>query len=518
MATQIVSRVEKNAPLGVVRRSPLFRPWLWLALGAGFALLANGKDTVALAAWLAPVFLLRFSRTMKAWTGFPVLYLVLPAVFAFQFRGMVPIPGAMYYVFLAITGLFLLAPYAVDRAIARRLPGLAGTLVFPLMCVAVGFFDSRNIYGTWGNVAYSQYGFLPLVQLVSVTGLFGISFLMAWFASLCNWAWEQELGSRAVRRGVILYGAVMLAVLLWGGTRLVVSAPSAATVRSASLSRADIAAPPDQTWRHVLARNASPQEAVAMRQWFGEVDDDLLARADREAAAGAKIIFWGETNALSYKEDEVALVERGRALARARQIYLAMAIGSFDPTKPRPLENKVVMIEPNGEIAWEYSKAHPVPGSESAMQLPSDGRLKAIDTPFGRLSSVICFDADFPHLLAQAGRLKADIVLDPSNDWQAIDPWHTQMATFRAVEQGVNLVRHTSHGLSLAVDYQGRVLGAMDHFAARDHDFVVQVPTRGVRTVYARIGDLFAWICVAGLVVLGVLALRRSEADRNRGR
>ena len=99
MATQIVSRVEKNAPLGVVRRSPLFRPWLWLALGAGFALLANGKDTVALAAWLAPVFLLRFSRMMKARTALPVLYLVLPAVFAFQFRGMVPIPGAMYYVF-----------------------------------------------------------------------------------------------------------------------------------------------------------------------------------------------------------------------------------------------------------------------------------------------------------------------------------------------------------------------------------------------------------------------------------
>ena len=423
-------------------------------------------------------------------------------------------PGAMYYVFLAITGLFLLAPYALDKAIVRRLPGLPGTPpVFPLMCVAVGSFDSRSIYGTWGNAAYSQYGFLPLVQLVSVTGLFGISFLMAWFASLCNWIWEQGLGTRAVRRDVILYVGVMLTVLLWGGTRLVVSAPSSTTVRSASLSRADIPPPPDQIWRHVLARNASPQETAAMREWFGKADDDLLARADREAAAGAKIIFWGETNALSYKEDEGALVERGRALARARQIYLAMAIGSFDPTKPRPLENKVVMIAPTGVIAWEYSKAHPVPGSEAAMQLPSDGRLKAVDTPYGRLTSVICFDADFPHLLAQAGRLKADLVLDPSNDWQAIDPWHTQMATFRAVEQGVSLVRHTSHGLSLAVDYQGRVLGAMDHFAATERDFVVQVPTRGVRTVYARIGDLFAWICVAGLIVLGVLGWRRGRAE-----
>jgi apolipoprotein N-acyltransferase len=169
-----------------------------------------------------------------------------------------------------------------------------------------GIFDSRSIYGSWGNAAYSQYGFLPLVQLVSVTGLFGISFLMAWFASLCNWVWEQGLGEPTVRRGVTLYAGVLLAVLLWGGTRLVVFAPLATTVRSASLSRADIEAPPDQTWRHVLARNASPQEAVAMREWFGKVNDDLLARVDREATVGAKIVFWGETNALSYKEDEGA--------------------------------------------------------------------------------------------------------------------------------------------------------------------------------------------------------------------
>jgi apolipoprotein N-acyltransferase len=87
------------------------------------------------------------------------------------------------------------------------------------------------------------------------------------------------------------------------------------------------------------------------------------------------------------------------------------------------------------------------------------------------------------------------------------------MATFRAVEQGVNLVRHTSHGLSLAVDYQGRVLGAMDHYAASDRDFVVQVPTRGVRTIYARVGDLFAWMCTAGLAFLAILPFARHRSS-----
>ena len=122
-----------------------------------------------------------------------------------------------------------------------------------------------------------------------------------------------------------------------------------------------------------------------------------------------------------------------------------------------------------------------------------------LDTPYGRLSSAICFDADFPSLLAQAGKMRTDIVLDPSNDWKAIDPWHTRMASFRAIEQGFNLVRHTSQGLSAAFDYEGRQLAAMDHYVASDHTLVAQVPTRGTRAAYGVLGDWFAWICLIGL-------------------
>ena len=136
------------------------------------------------------------------------------------------------------------------------------------------------------------------------------------------------------------------------------------------------------------------------------------------------------------------------------------------------------------------------------MQIRGDGRLRTLGTPYGRLSSVICFDADFPGLLAQAGALGADIVLDPSNDWRAIDPWHTQMASFRAIEQGVNLVRHTSQGLSAAFDYQGQRLSSMDHYHTADYVLVSEIPTRGVRTVYSLLRDWFAWVCAAIFLIL----------------
>ncbi len=77
------------------------------------------------------------------------------------------------------------------------------------------------------------------------------------------------------------------------------------------------------------------------------------------------------------------------------------------------------------------------------------------------------------------------------------------------------IIRHTSNGLSLAVDHQGRVLAAMDHFTAPENErvMVANVPVSGVRTIYARVGDAFAWICIAGLVCAGAWAAIGPRAE-----
>jgi apolipoprotein N-acyltransferase len=279
--------------------------------------------------------------------------------------------------------------------------------------------------------------------------------------------------------------------------------PSSQTVRVASLSRMKVQPEPsDVAWQHVLANHATASEVEDVRAGTAAISDNLLARSEREAQSGAKIVFWGEGNAPVLKENEAALIARGRELAAKYQIYLGMTLATWHRGRNPRMENKLVLIKPDGQPAWEYNKARPVPGGEAAIQIPGDGKLKEIDTPYGRLTSIICFDGDFPQLLAQAGALGADVMLDPSNDWRAIDPWHTQMASFRAIEQGVNLIRHTSQGLSAAFDYQGRRLAAMDHFQTTDYVMISEVPTKGVRTIYSRFGDWFAWVCIAGLLVL----------------
>jgi len=488
------------------------RPWLCLAAAVALLPFANGANNISLAAWLAPVFLLRFVRKESPNVGLLVAYVLLVAAFAFQFRGMVPIPGMGYYIFLFAWGVPSILPYAVDRFLGRRLPWLTASLVFPAAWASTEYVLSRSPYGSWGLAAYSQYGNLALLQVLSVTGMWGITFLMGWFAAVCNWIWEEGLDSRRVRAGAWVFIGTIATVMLLGGARLALNSPSSQTVRVASISRREVETPPSPA---IMGRmwygNANSDDLDAFRIWSTATGDDLLARAEKEMQAGAKIVFWSELNALLLREQEATFIERGAELAAKHHAFLGMAIGVLNDKNTCPCENKLVLIRPDGLIAWQYSKAHPVPGGEAAQQARGDGRLRELDTPYGRLSSIICFDGDFPQLLAQAGALRADMMLDPSKDWLAIDPWHTQMSSFRAIEQGFNLIRQTSEGLSAAYDYQGRQLASMDHFQTTDYAMVSQVPTRGVRTIYSKLGDWFAWACMVGLVLLTILSVRQKH-------
>ena len=80
------------------------------------------------------------------------------------------------------------------------------TLVAPLAFTAWEFMTlAYNPMGSWGSLAYSQYGNLPLMQLVSITGLWGLTFLITWFGATVNWAWEQSFAWPAIRRSVVTY-------------------------------------------------------------------------------------------------------------------------------------------------------------------------------------------------------------------------------------------------------------------------------------------------------------------------
>jgi apolipoprotein N-acyltransferase len=200
------------------------------------------------------------------------------------------------------------------------------------------------------------------------------------------------------------------------------------------------------------------------------------------------------------KEQEGAFVERARQVAADLQIFLAMGIGAVTVGAPRPLENKIVLVDPSGGVVFSYLKSHPVAGWEESIMTPGDGHLPVAATSVGRVAAAICFDADFPEYVRAIGRAAADLWILPANDWEAIKESHFEMAVFRAIENGVPMVRAGSSGLSGAFDAWGRVLSVTDHFSGA-RTMVAQVPVGAVRTLYPRIGDLFAWLCIAGVAI-----------------
>jgi len=466
--------------------------YLWLAIGAILLVFFNGRWIIPLATWLAPVFLMRFLRKQKPARGLALVALTNILVFTISWQGMIPVPGVFYYLVVAGIGLIYTFPFLADRFIAPRVNGYASTLVFPLAWTTLEYLNSLvSPYATWGALAYTQFDQLPLVQVVSVTGLSGLAFLMTWFASVTNWAWEQDFHWPQLQRGCGFYAGILALVLLLGGARLALFPPASNTVRVGSITAS-------QALQTQLSECG--EDWGCFRQTSVKILDDFFDHSRDAVHAGAKFVFWQEAKASVLKEDEAATIERGREFARQQNVYLGMALNTITRAYPEELaENKVIWIAPSGEILEEYLKSRPVPGERD---FPGEGNVPILDTPYGKIATVICYDMVFPDLIRQAGKADADLMLVPANDWKEVDPLMTRMAIFRGLENGFSLVRSTGLGLSAAADYQGRVLATIDQFNTEERLMIADVPTQGVITIYSRIGDLFSWLCVVGFVAL----------------
>lgn len=350
------------------------------------------------------------------------------------------------------------------------------------------------------------------MQLASLTGLSGITFVVCWLGPVTNWAWEHDFAWPRVRRGLAAFAAVLAAIYAFGAARLLLSPTGAPFYRAAGITADDDDLfPNDDTIRRFWGQAPlSPAEWTAIRAGFARHNARLFARTRQEAAAGARLVFWSEGAARTLRSDESSLIQQGSEAARQSHCYLGLAIWSVDRTRPKPVENKLVLLGPDGRVRYEYWKSRPVPGPEAQHMETNGNALRCADTPLGRVAACICFDLDFPSLVRQAGVQHADLLLGPSNDWAAIDPWNTEQAAFRAVECGCTLFRNVSHGRSLVVDPYGRPLAESDYFTSEDRVLTAEIPARGTRTLYALWGDWFAGCCAAGLTVTIVAVWRRS--------
>jgi apolipoprotein N-acyltransferase len=468
--------------------------YLWLVIGALLLMLCTGRFGVALAAWLAPVFLIRFFRSRRVGRGYILTLLVLFVAYGIAWRSILsPVFESLpvYLVMAFFIALMNSLPLLADRLLALRLKSFTATLVFPLAVTAMLFLNNLvSPLGSFGTVGYEQYSNQALTQLVSITGLWGLTFLVSWFGPVANWAWEHSFTWPEIRRGLLVFAAILSAVLVFGSLRLTFSHPEVGTVQI-----------------HGFALSQETYDRAKLTGQAEIINDGYIEGTIREAGRGAEIVSWGEMAAGGTTEEANAVLARAQEVARQEGIYLVIGLQISFPDEERPTDNRLIVISPSGEIVVNQLKYGATILSNNT---PGDGILQTVDTPYGTLTGVICWDADFPTIVNQAGRKSADILFVPSGDHVAVARLHAQQAIFRAIENGVSLVRQDStDGLSVATDPYGRVLATTDIHTASERVMVAQVPTQRVFTVYSVIGDLFGWLSVAGFVGIVVLAILR---------
>jgi apolipoprotein N-acyltransferase len=370
-----------------------------------------------------------------------------------------------------------------------------------------------KVINSTGSPAYSQYDNLALMQILSITGMWGVTFLIMWFASTVNALWEHAFDWRPVRGLVVVFAAVLMAVFLFGSARLNIFAPSSPGIQAATITLDDSLFQQVNSGIDWLKFNQSTDaQRAAARPQFEATVDQLLARTETALRGGAKIVAWQEGSGTVLEEDKQGTLDRVAALAKQYDAYLEVSLGVLTRTPAQHFAlNESILVDNTGTVRWTYDKTYPVIPTESYVVISGNGKLPAADTSYGRLSTAICNDLHFPPLIRQAGKNKVDVLITPYNDFH---PWESEdavTATYRTIENGFSLVRPAGHGFSTITDYEGRILASQNYFTNSSGIMLTTIPTRGVRTIYSRIGDVFAYMCAAGLILLIGRALMRGK-------
>ena len=238
------------------------------------------------------------------------------------------------------------------------------------------------------------------------------------------------------------------------------------------------------------AKLASGPRSAAQRtelreRYFTPLMDDLVARTHRAAQAGARIVVWAEASAYEFVEDKDAVLERARSVARTEGIYLQIGMVWLLPTQQYPFnEIRAIMFDPSGATVWDYLKTTEPLGDGN---LRGPGIVPTVDTPYGRLATVICFDASFLNLSRGRRRRHADPLVPSSDGPRRPTPSTSRGrdARSRRDQPGTRGAK----GSSLGVDHPGRILGRIELVPGRPGQHRAHADRggadRGARTPYA---------------------------------
>jgi apolipoprotein N-acyltransferase len=448
--------------------------------------------------WFAAVPVLVFAVDASAWGAALVggLAMVLGVLNLWGLlHGVLKAPLGMIAPLYIVEGVALALAALLFRALMRRRAYWTALLAYPALWVSLEWFlNFAAPHGTAGSLAYSQLRFLPFLQLASVTGPWGMTFLLCAFAA--SVAIAICLRNRAPAQGFRILAttaAVVIAVLAFGTVRLLI--PSAGVAVKVGLVSSD---GPNED----VADAGAP--AMRLLQAYAPV-------IERLAEQGAAVVVLPEKTSVVLEPDLGAVDARFQALAESAHVRIAAGVLRIVPAHaPAPTlrYNEVRLYTPGAPVE-HYDKEHMLPPFESNLKPGTALTLVPARGGAGTWGLAICKDMDFTQLSRRYGASGAGLMLVPG--WDFFLDWiqHGHMAVMRGVESGFSVARSAKGGSLFVSDDRGRMVGEIKSDAAPFSSLLVSVGQTHDRTVFLLLGDWFAWLAVAILALCLVQLVRR---------
>jgi apolipoprotein N-acyltransferase len=438
--------------------------------------------------WFAPVPVLLFAMRSQTWwaaalvaaIGWGVGNLRVPV---FYVQGGAPLVFLGLYT--SLVSATLVCAVLLFRAFVRRGRVWLALLAFPACWTSLEFLNSLvSVHGSFGSVAYTQLDFLPFLQLASLTGPWGMSFLLMLFpAALALGLHLYRAEPRRTSRIFAATGGLLAAALVFGALRL--SLPAPAQRLKVGLIASDPPTSPGVADPGALTTKLLGQYA---------------AEATKLVARGAQVIVMPEKLAVIVGSDTRSLDAQYQSLADHGHVTLVAGLVHVIP----PLRyNEARVYTPRAPVQT-YDKQHLLPGAES--DLTPGASILTLHEPTGLWGVAICKDMDFRKPAQDYGKAGVGLLLVPAWDFVA-DRWlHGHIAVMRGVEDGFGIVRAAKEGDLTVSDDRGRILAETTSYSAPFTTLMTEVPAVHDRTLYQVLGDWFGWVAVA-LLALALLRL-----------
>jgi apolipoprotein N-acyltransferase len=453
----------------------------------------NGLDPWWPLFWFAPLPLLIFaSRNSWGSTALTTfLSLMIGSLSMWHYFVVLHSPPAVWIITYSIASLLFASAVLLFRALLLRGAPWSALLAFPAVWVtcefAANFFTP---HGTGVSFSYSQLNFLPFLQLASITGPWGMSFLLMLFpaALAIGLHLRHSAPKQAWRIVGTSVGAIAL-VLIFGTIRLATPSPSQQI--KVGLIASDQSA---------NVRTTAPGEAT--RRLF----HDYAATAEGLATQGAQVIVLPEkVGALvgSQNQDTDAVFQ-----SVADKTGATIVVGLTHDLPPLQY-NRARVYAPQTPIL-NYDKHHLLPPFESR-QTPGT-TLTVMQKSSGNWGVAICKDMDFTQLSRQYGDAGVGLMLVPGWDFVVDRSWHGHKAIMRGVESGFSIVHAAKDGYLTVSDSRGRILAQTQSDSAPFATLIAEAPTVHEPTIFLLLGDWFAWVTlpVLAFTLLQLWRLRKN--------